>query len=271
MLTSPLLPRRITLTITAPTHEDADLLSLEIPADTTVSTLKESVQAESQIPKTAQHLYHNGQLLADDSKTMAQLQIGDGEMLALHVRDTTRTARPGQQPQQPRQQAAAPQARGPAGFPDPETIRLQLLGNPELRQQAISQRPELAAVIESPERFAQALQRMQDQEREEQSRRRQQIADLNADPFDVDAQMRIAEMIREERVQENLQNAIEHNPEGEISWRCYRYMTTDQEQCLVAFTCYILTSKSMDTRLKPLSILGHRLLSCLQLAPKHVA
>jgi DNA damage-inducible protein 1 len=176
-----------------------------------VGTLKESVQAESQIPKTSQHLYHNGQLLSDDSKTMEQLQIGDGEMLALHVRDTSRNARPGQQP--PRQQVAA-QARGTSGYPDPETIRLQLLGNPELRQQAVSQRPELANVIESPERFAQALQVMQEREREEQARRRQQIADLNADPFDIDAQARIAEMIREERVQENLQNAIEHNPEG---------------------------------------------------------
>lgn len=198
------------MNITAPTHDDADLLSLEIPADTTVATLKESVQAESQIPKTSQHLYHNGQLLNDDSKTMEQLQIGDGEMLALHVRETSRNLAAAA-PQPARQQPAS-HVRG--GGPDPETIRLQLLGNPELRAQAISQRPELASVIENPERFAQALQRMQDQEREEQNRRRQQIADLNADPFDIDAQMRIAEMIREERVQENLQNAIEHNPEG---------------------------------------------------------
>jgi DNA damage-inducible protein 1 len=202
------------LTISSPTHEEADLLSLEIPPDTTVSTLKESVQAESQIPKTSQHLYHNGQLLNDDSKTMEQLEIGDGEMLALHVRDTVRASGPVQQSPQPRQQPS-PQGRGGEAYPDPETIRLQLLGNPEMRQQAISQRPELAAVIESPERFAQALRQMGDQEREEQHRRRQQIADLNADPFDIDAQMRIAEMIREERVQENLQNAIEHNPEGQ--------------------------------------------------------
>lgn len=208
--------RRITLTITAPTHDDADLLSLEIPPDTTVSTLKESVQAESRIPKTSQHLYHNGQLLNDDSKTMEQLQIGDGEMLALHVRDMVgSTGLPaGQRPatQPARQQ---PSQRGGQGFPDPETIRLQLLGNPEMRQQAISQRPELAGVIDHPERFAQVLRQMQEQEREEQMRRRQQIADLNSDPFDIDAQMRIAEMIREERVQENLQNAIEHNPEGQ--------------------------------------------------------
>ena len=215
------LYRRITLTITAPTHDDADLLSLEIAPDTTVSILKESVQAESQIPKTSQHLYHNGQLLNDDAKTMEQLSIGDGEMLALHVRDMVgSTGQPAAQRQaQPARQQQS--QRGGGGQPDPETIRLQLLGNPEMRQQAINQRPELAAVIDNPERFAQAFRQMQDQEREEQMRRRQQIADLNADPFDIDAQRRIAEMIREERVQENLQNAIEHNPEGELS-RIYR-------------------------------------------------
>lgn len=209
------LPRRITLNITAPTHEDADLLSFEIPADTTVSTLKESVQAESQIPKTSQHLYHNGQLLNDDSKTMEQLQIGDGEMLALHVRETAGSARaPAPQPQPPRQHT---RAGGGHNNLDPETIRLQLLGNPQARQQALSQRPELAAVIDSPERFAQTLRRFEEQEREAQNRQRQHIADLNADPFDIDAQERIAEMIRQERVQENLQNAIEHNPEGQYS------------------------------------------------------
>jgi DNA damage-inducible protein 1 len=200
------------LNITAPTHEDADLLSLEIPADTTVSTLKESVQSESRIPKTSQHLYHNGQLLNDDMKTMEQLQIGDGEMLALHVRDTVGSAGvPAPQSQPVRQQA---RGGGRPNYPDPETIRLQLLGNPEMRQQAISQRPELAAVIESPERFAQTLRHFEDQEREAQNRREEHIARLNADPFDIDAQMRIEEMIRQERVQENLQNAIEHNPEG---------------------------------------------------------
>ncbi|QSZ34029.1 hypothetical protein DSL72_005609 [Monilinia vaccinii-corymbosi] len=204
--------RRITLTITAPTDDDTDLISLEIPQDTTVGTLKESVQAESRIPKRDQHLYHNGQLLNDDNKTMEQLHIGDGEMLALHVRETrdppNASAQRASQPTR-----AQPQGRGQAQHPDPETIRLQLLGNPEMRQQVIQQNPGLAAVIENPEGFAAVLNQMRDREAEEHARRRQQIADLNADPFDIDAQMKIAEMIREERVQENLQNAIEHNPE----------------------------------------------------------
>jgi DNA damage-inducible protein 1 len=138
---------------------------------------------------------------------MEQLQIGDGEMLALHVRDMAAQRRP-----QPASQAA-PQQRDSQ---DPETLRLRLLGDPAIRQQAASQQPELAAAAEDPQRFAQLFRQMQDSERQEQERRRQHIADLNADPFDIDAQMRIAEMIREERVQENLQNAIEYNPEGEF-------------------------------------------------------
>ncbi|RFU28269.1 hypothetical protein B7463_g8064, partial [Scytalidium lignicola] len=205
---------RLTLNITAPTSEESDLLSLEIAADTPLSVLKEMVQAETSIPTVSQHIYHNGQLLADDSKTMEELRIGDGEMLALHARQMTPAFRQSpafqRQPQRPNPQQQPQESHS---YQDAETIRLRLLGNPELRQQAIRQRPELDGAIDNPERFAQVYHQMQEEERQEQMRRRRQIEDLNADPFDVEAQMRIAEMIREERVQENLQNAIEHNPE----------------------------------------------------------
>ena len=178
-----------------------------------MSALKDLVSVESRIPTTSQHLYHNGQLLNDDSKTMEQLQIGDGEMLALHVREMGAPQR--QQPQQQRvRQQPRQQQTGGQGYPDPETIRLQMLGNPQLRQSVVDQRPELGPVVDNPQRFAEVFRRLHEQEREEQRSRQQRIADLNADPFDVEAQTRIAEMIREERVQENLQNAIEHNPEG---------------------------------------------------------
>jgi DNA damage-inducible protein 1 len=96
-----------------------------------------------------------------------------------------------------------------------------------MRQEALRAQPELAAAIENPERFAQLFRQMQDQERRERMMRQQRIAALNADPFDVEAQMRIAEMIREERVQENLQNAIEHNPEGACSPESWSGVTTN--------------------------------------------
>lgn len=148
---------------------------------------------------------------------MEELNIADGDMLSLHIRDmsgsTTVRAQPAARPTQ----GAPQQQRG--GRDDPEVIRLQILGDPNMRQEAQRQRPELAAALDNPQRFAQLWHEMADAERRERAMRQQRIADLNADPFDVEAQMRIAEMIREERVQENLQNAIEHNPEGTI-YRC---------------------------------------------------
>ncbi|KFY03823.1 hypothetical protein O988_01184 [Pseudogymnoascus sp. VKM F-3808] len=200
---------RLTLNIASEEALEQDLLNLEVPADTTVGSLKGMVQAEAQIPSTSQHIYHNGQLLSDDNKTLEQLQVVDGDMLALHVRDIVgNTGVP--QPSAAQQPARRPATRDEQ---DPEVIRLQLLGNPRMRQEVQRAQPELAAAVENPQRFAQLFRQMQDLERRERMMRQQHIADLNADPFDIDAQTRIAEMIREERVQENLQNAIEHNPE----------------------------------------------------------
>jgi DNA damage-inducible protein 1 len=138
-------------------------------------------------------------------------------MLALHVRDMVGNTGLPQANRAPPAAIRQPAARSPAGGPieqDPEVIRLRILGNPNLRQQFLRQQPDFADAIESPQRFAQAWRRNQDREREEQNSRARQIANLNADPFDIEAQTKIAEIIREAQVQENLQNAIEHNPEG---------------------------------------------------------
>lgn len=256
---------RITFNIAADEEDlpEHDLLSLDVALDTTVGILKESVQAELQLPKTSQHLYHNGLLLSDEAKTMEQLQISDGDMLALHIRHTV--ARPGlsadPRTQQPsRRQAAGQRSRSE---PDPELVRLQLLGDPQTRQEVLRGRPELAASIDNPERFAQLYRQMMDQERQEQQERRRQITELNADPFDVEAQTKIAEMIREEAVQENLQNAIEHNPEGRYPIvLCYFSQINTFVQSLVGSICSTLMSKSMVTRSRHLLILEPKQLLC---------
>ncbi|RBR03308.1 hypothetical protein FVER53590_06120 [Fusarium verticillioides] len=199
---------RITLNIFNPQAGEQDsLLILEIFPDMTLATLRESIQAESTVPPTSQHIYHNGRLISDDTQTMEQLQIVDGEMLAVHVRDMRGSTGV---PEQPRR----PQPRRPAqNEQDPELIRLQILGQPALRQQLQSQHPELAAAVDNPARFAQIFRDSQNREQRERQERQREIERLNDDPFNVENQRKIEEMIRQERVMENLQNAMEHNPE----------------------------------------------------------
>ncbi|KAI0489744.1 hypothetical protein F4859DRAFT_165167 [Xylaria cf. heliscus] len=184
----------------------------------TVETLRSSIEAEG-IPAPAQHLYHNGQLITDNTKTLQELQIIDGDMLALHVRDMRgNNVDPGHRNQaaqsRPVARPSGPSAPGSASVAqDPELIRLQVLGDPALRAQLRRLNPPLAAVLEDPQRFAQMFQNSALEQEQARRARMREIEALNADEFNPDAQARIEEIIRQESVVENLQNAMEHNPE----------------------------------------------------------
>ena len=197
--------------------EQDSLLTLEVFPEMTLSTLRESILAESQVKPDAQNIYHNGRIVNDNDKTMEQLEIKDGDMLAVHVKNT--------QPRQPAQQrgpAQASRAQPPSqqqqrqrgDGTDPELIRLQILGNANLREQIRQQHPELADAADDPDRFARIFFEARDRDQSARLQRQREIEALNNDPFDVENQRKIEEMIREEQVMENLQSAMEHNPEG---------------------------------------------------------
>jgi DNA damage-inducible protein 1 len=80
----------------------------------------------------------------------------------------------------------------------------------------VQNNPELAqAILSVDTEVLQMLLRRQHQHRVELQRRQQQELDLmNADPFDVDAQRKIEEAIRQKNVDENWEAAIEYNPEA---------------------------------------------------------
>ncbi|KAH8889715.1 hypothetical protein GQ53DRAFT_189515 [Thozetella sp. PMI_491] len=222
----------------------------------TIETLRSSIQAETRIEPASQHLYLNGRLITDNSKTMAELEIGDGELLALHVRDMRgSTGVPA--PTVPNRQAQQQRAEGPrAAEQDAEVIRLQLLGDPRLRAEVSRQQPELASALEDPQRFAQVYAQSLENDRRARAERQRQIQLLNADPFDPEAQAKIAEIIRQERVMENLQNAMEHNPEGRQLPRAFRdtlpgSSALTASQSSAACTCSTSTLKSTATRSRP--------------------
>ena len=131
-----------------------------------------------------------------------------------------------QQQQQPQQDTNSmgqgrrqqnPQRRqGPGQDPQEiETTRLSILGNPTAMAQVREQRPALAEAINDSNRFREVWMEMIRENEDREQERLEQMRLLNEDPFNVEAQRKIEEMIRQQSVQENLQFAYEHNPEGE--------------------------------------------------------
>ncbi|KAH0563038.1 hypothetical protein GP486_002396 [Trichoglossum hirsutum] len=209
---------------------DSDLLTLDLHQDMNIAGLKGVIEKETKYPTTSQHLYHNGQLLIDDSRTLQELGIGEGEMLAMHIRDMVGetgvpqssrglgSSAPGRGTlQRPRSQGAGGSVRGlggGSGGPDPEMMRLQILGDPRMLTNLRLQYPDLAAAVDNSERFRNVFQSMQRQQAEAERNRQREISELNDDPFNPENQAKIEELIRQEAVMENLQNALEHTPEA---------------------------------------------------------
>ncbi|KAL8906696.1 MAG: hypothetical protein Q9207_001882 [Kuettlingeria erythrocarpa] len=191
---------QITISITAPQGAvDHDLLTVDVGPEMTIADLKAVIESDSRIPSHSQVLYHNGNELQNDSVQLGQANIKQDDMLGLLVRNR----RP-QQRSNPSQPGDASQlnSRGQMA-----------LGNPVILNQIRSQNGDLADAVNDSSRFSQIYEQMLRQRDENEAQKQRELALLNADPFNVEAQAKIEEMIRQERVLENLQHAMDHTPE----------------------------------------------------------
>ncbi|CAA9961762.1 hypothetical protein PTMSG1_05139 [Pyrenophora teres f. maculata] len=192
---------RVTISITAPgTQADTDLLTLEMPPGSTIKDLKGFIEADTNLPSASQSLYLNGQPVSIETQTLEDAGIRDGEMLAVVMQAAPRPNRSLHQPGRPTQ-------------PDPEGVRQLVLNDPQQMHKLRQGDPELAATVTDAARWRETYAMRQRQAEESERERQNQIALLNEDPFNVEAQRKIEDIIRQDRVVENLQKAYDENPE----------------------------------------------------------
>ncbi|WFC94720.1 DNA damage-inducible protein 1 [Malassezia brasiliensis] len=159
--------------------------AFDVDASIEVENFKAVVEADTDIPAAHQQLLFQNAPLTDAQKSLAAYGVQDGDLLVL--RDTRQRT----QTNPPDTDAAIAEA-----------VRAQIRGssNPAL----------LEAAMESQEAFARTLALQREQLNQVQSL--QQLA--NSDPFDVEAQKRIEEAIRQEQIAENMEHAMEYTPEA---------------------------------------------------------
>ncbi|KAF9462037.1 aspartyl protease-domain-containing protein [Collybia nuda] len=169
---------------------------VEIDPNMELENVMALLEAESGIPIAEQSISYSGRELSDPKSTIRQLGVeGENAMLLLRRKVANIAGRPVEQ--------------------DSEMMRLQMLGDPELMRQLQETHPELANAAQSnPQRFAELLRQTRERQYSSELARQREIEHLNADPFDVEAQRKIEEAIRQQAVLENMEHAIEYSPES---------------------------------------------------------
>lgn len=181
---------------------DERFVTLEVDPQELVENVKALLEVETQVPLQQQQLLYHGREIKNTDR-LSSIGLVEGDLIMM-VSTPSRTG-----------------ANDLSLNPDGSAV------NPRAMQQHIRNDSHLMnLLLERDRAFAEAVLgdnldvfqntlRQQHQQRLQLERQKQEeIALLNADPFDVEAQKRIEEAIRQKSVDENWEAALEHNPEA---------------------------------------------------------
>uniref|UniRef100_A0A670ZV78 Ubiquitin-like domain-containing protein n=1 Tax=Pseudonaja textilis TaxID=8673 RepID=A0A670ZV78_PSETE len=207
--------------------------SLQVDADFELQNFRALCALESGVPASESQIIFAEQPLTDNHRSLASYGLKDGDVVILQQVENGQAQSQAPFPGMPRidfssiavpgtstqfSQAPAPPALPdppsiPQGLDNPALLRAMLLANPHELSLLKERNPPLAEALLSGdlEKFTQVLvEQQQDRVRREQER----IRLFSADPFDLEAQAKIEEDIRQQNIEENMTIAMEEAPES---------------------------------------------------------
>lgn len=201
---------------------------MQVDGEATLDTLKATLEAETKVPRNIQLLIHNGAPLNATSSLAAQgVQAGDLIML-----ERTATSPDPSSGGGPGRRAA--RAGGMPSAEEAQMLLQQLRSMPQERlppplREAVAS-GDMATIL----KFVEQMTRAQNQDpfAEEEAKL---MAAAAADPFNIDVQRRLEELIQQKNVFENYSNAMEYNPEAFASVHMLYINTSVNGKAVKAF------------------------------------
>ncbi|KAJ2511093.1 DNA damage-inducible protein 1 [Coemansia sp. RSA 1939] len=173
----------------------------------------------SSVPVNDQLIIHNRREANGADKTLSQLEFKNDDILYLSNRRNSMSPKGRNEinnssgggggsvvPSSAAQGAISPQM---------EARRQNVLNSQQLMRQLSQTHPNIVQAAQNdPAEFSRLVVQLQEEQGRVEQARRREIENLNSNPFDIDSQRRIEEMIRQENIMRNMEAALEYNPES---------------------------------------------------------
>lgn len=183
-----------------------DIHNLEVNDDMDLDSFKALLATQLSQPKETILLFFNN-LELRENKPLKELGIKDNDLLAFTTANNTKASL---STSDNRLSVTEQQFLN-----EIEALRNNLITNPRALENLKREQPELHdAVLKGPADFAAAYSKFEMHRSQLQLQKNQELAKLRDDPFNVEAQMKIESLIKEQNIMANMQNALEHNPES---------------------------------------------------------
>eukprot|EP01018_Ginkgo_biloba_P025158 Gb_22133 [translate_table: standard] len=181
---------------------DERFITLDVDPREAVENVKALLEVETQVPLQQQQLLYHGKEIGN-TELLSSVGIIEGDLIMM-VSSSSSTG-------------TNDLSINPDGSAvNPRALQQHIRNDSHLMNQLLERDPPFAHAVlgENLEALQSILRERHQQRLQLQRQQQEEIALINADPFDVEAQRKIEEAIRQKSIDENWEAALEHNPEA---------------------------------------------------------
>ncbi|KAJ1906153.1 DNA damage-inducible protein 1 [Coemansia sp. IMI 209127] len=194
---------------------DYGSFSIEVDDTMGLGDLAALLELECNIPVDDQTITHNSVEISGADKTLNQLGFTAEDTLYLSNKKNNAALKRGWNSSGGSNTMPHPPTGSQGISPQMEARRQNVLGSQQLMQQLSQTHPAIVQAAQNdPAEFSRLVVQLQEEQAHVEQARRREIENLNSNPFDIESQRRIEEMIRQENIMRNMEAALEYNPES---------------------------------------------------------
>ncbi|PKU79269.1 hypothetical protein MA16_Dca000614 [Dendrobium catenatum] len=181
---------------------DEQFITLDVDQDESVENVKALLEVETSVTLHQQQLYFNGKEIRNSDR-LGSVGVREGDLIMMLLPNAG-----------PSSNELRINPDGSAS--DPASFQRRIQRDSELMGQLLQNDPELAQAIQGSDldNLQRILRERHQQKLLLRNKQEEELALMYADPFDVESQRKIEAAIRQRGIDENMEAALEHNPEA---------------------------------------------------------